>query len=97
MSAETDGGAADDVPRVYRCLECKAPIGDLAIAPACEECGARIGDDRYLIDSVSPGFLAELREETDGCLNCGADTDTVFCCTGCNQDWMAKYTDAYLR
>jgi len=93
-SEETADG---DPPRVYRCLNCKAPIADLVIAPACEECGQHIGEDKYLIDSVSTELLEEVSDAREGCITCGADTDQVFCCTDCNEEWFATYTDAYLR
>lgn len=95
MATADDSTAS--VPRVYLCLECDAPIPDLVIATECEECGHPIGDDRYLIDSVSTELLEEIRADADGCINCGADTDSVFCSTQCSERWFSTYTDAYTR
>jgi len=83
-------------PRVFRCIECKAAIDELVIASGCPDCGAPIGDDRYLIDEVSTDLLEELREDREGCLNCEAPTDQVFCTTGCSAEWFRAYTDMEL-
>lgn len=93
--AATDDAGGEE--RVYRCLDCKAPIPDVVIASRCEACGAALGDDRFLIEAVTPALLRGVRAERDGCINCGASTGSVFCSTGCNEDWFATYTDAYLR
>jgi len=93
MSATEPG---DRSPRVFRCVDCKAAIDNLVIADGCPECGAAIGDDRYLIEEVSQDLLTKLGEEADGCLNCEAPTDQVFCTTECNADWFRAYTDMEL-
>lgn len=83
-------------PRVFRCVDCKAAIDNLVIADGCPECGAAIGDDRYLIEEVSQGLLEELTEKADGCLNCEAPTDQTFCTTDCSREWFRAYTDMEL-
>jgi hypothetical protein len=97
--SSADAGPGDEPerrPRVFRCVDCKAPIDELVIANGCPDCGAPIGDDRYLIDEVSTDLLEELREDADGCLNCEAPTDQVFCTTGCSAEWFRAYTDMEL-
>lgn len=97
VDAQAAAGGVENGGKVHRCLDCKAPIPDVVIAADCEVCGARLGEDRFLIASVTPELLREVRAEREGCINCGASTDSVFCSTGCNEDWFATYTDAYLR
>lgn len=101
MSAESKGGdGVDGQPRVHRCVRCKWPIPDVVIAKRCERCGKILGDDKFLIESVDQALLREVREEADGCLNCGWETDhdtDPFCSTDCSENWFSKYTDAYLR
>lgn len=96
MSSETADAGDDRRPRVFRCVDCKAAIDELVIASGCPDCGAPIGDDRYLIDEVSTDLLEELREDADGCLNCEAPTDQVFCTQGCSAEWFRAYTDMEL-
>lgn len=104
MSTESNSGGNGQqqpirLPRVFRCIECKAVIEELVIASECPDCGAPIGDDRFLIDSVSKDLLLELRAESDGCLCCGDETggeEQVFCETECSKEWFRKYTDMEL-
>lgn len=83
-------------PRVFRCVDCKAAIKELVLADGCPDCGARIGDDRYLIEEVTEDLLTGLRDEADGCINCGGETGRVFCSLECSDEWFRAYTDMEL-